>query len=70
MDSSVLKAIRSLQESSGVYVTNANTANLATTAEYAFRHNPFAKYRMNFEINQSIKELLNIPEDYPFKKTP
>jgi len=42
--------------------------NLATTAEHAFRHNPFAKYPMAFVINQSIKELLHIPEDYPFKK--
>ena len=55
---------------SGVYITNANTANLATTAEHAFRHNPFAKYPIAFVINQSIKELLHIPEDYPFKKLP
>lgn len=55
---------------SGVYITNANTANLATTAEHAFRHNRFAKYPIAFVINQSIKELLHIPEDYPFKKLP
>lgn len=55
---------------SGVYITNANTANLATTAEHAFRHNPFAKYPIAFVIDQPIKELLHIPEDYPLKKLP
>lgn len=55
---------------SGVYITNANTANLATTAEHAFRHNPFAKHPIDFEINQSIKDLLHIAEDYPLKKLP
>lgn len=55
---------------SGVYITNANTANLATTAEHAFRHNPYAKHPIAFVINQPIKELLHIPEDYPLKKLP
>lgn len=50
---------------SGVYITNANTANLGTTAEHAFRHNPFAKYPIDFVINQSIKNLLHIADEYP-----
>lgn len=50
---------------SGVYITNANTANLATTAGHAFRHNPFAQYPIDLSITQSIKEIFNIPEDYP-----
>ncbi|HEX5152807.1 MAG TPA: hypothetical protein VFW07_15255 [Parafilimonas sp.] len=49
---------------SGVYITNANTANLGTTAEHAFRHNPFAQFPINLTINQSIVELLNIPRNY------
>lgn len=55
---------------SGVYITNANTANLATTAEHAFRHNPFGKHPVDLKIDQSIKELLHIAEDYPFIKLP
>lgn len=51
---------------SGVYITNANTANLATTAEHAFRHNPLAKHPIDLIIDRSIKELLHIAEDYPF----
>lgn len=51
---------------SGVYITNANTANLTTTAEHAFRHNPFAQYPLNLTINQSIKEIFKIPNEYPY----
>lgn len=53
---------------SGVYVTNVNTANLATTAEHAYRPNPFAKHPIDLIIDQSIKELLHIAEDYPFNE--
>ncbi len=55
---------------SGVYITNANEANLATTAEHVFRHNPFAKKPIDFVIKKSIKEVLQIVEDYPFKRLP
>lgn len=51
---------------SGVYITNANTANLGTTAAHAFRRNPFAKYPIDLTIADSIKELLGIPDNYPF----
>ncbi|WP_343745330.1 hypothetical protein [Chitinophaga sp.] len=50
---------------SGVYITNANTANLSTTAGHAFRHNPFAQYPIDLLMVQPIKEILNIPENYP-----
>lgn len=50
---------------SGVYVTNANTANLATTGKHVFRHNPFAKYPLDFKVDKSIKELLYIGDNYP-----
>lgn len=51
---------------SGVYVTNANTANLTTTADHAFRNNRFAKFPVDLEIADSIQNILNLPEDYPF----
>lgn len=51
---------------SGVYITNANTANLATTAEHAFRHNPFAKYPINLSISHSVKNIFKIPDNYPY----
>ncbi|MDR6487279.1 hypothetical protein J2799_001764 [Chryseobacterium vietnamense] len=53
---------------SGIYVTNANTANLTTTAGHVFRHNHFAKFPVDLEIMNSIAELLNVPKDYPFNK--
>ena len=49
---------------SGVYITNSNTANLSSTADHAFRHNPFAKYAIDLKISQSVKEVLNIPDNY------
>lgn len=55
---------------SGVYVTNANTANLATTAEHTFKHNPHTKYPIDFTISKSVKEILHIADDYPLKKLP
>ena len=51
---------------SGVYITNANTANLATTAEHAFRHNPFAKYPINLSLSSSVKDIFEIPDNYPY----
>ncbi|WP_160138679.1 hypothetical protein [Chryseobacterium sp. c4a] len=51
---------------SGVYVTNANTANLTTTANHVFRHNQFAKFPIDLEITNSIAVLLNVPDGYPF----
>lgn len=55
---------------SGVYITNANTANLTTTAGHAFRHNPFAKYPVDLVITDSIHEILDLPENYPFNNQP
>jgi len=51
---------------SGVYVTNANTANLATTANHVFRHNPQAQYPINFHINKPIKDILDVHENFPY----
>lgn len=51
---------------SGVYISNSNTANLSSTADHAFRHNPFAKHAINLTISQSVKEILNIPDNYPY----
>ncbi len=50
---------------SGVYITNANTANLATTVDHAFRHNPFAQFPTYMVIDKPVQELLSIPLDYP-----
>jgi hypothetical protein len=60
---------------SAVYVSNCNTANLASTAEHTLRRNFFAKYPANgflFEtINKtSTKVLLGIADDYPGKQLP
>ena len=55
---------------SGVYITNANTANLTTTAGHTFRHNPFAKYPVDLVITDSIHEILDLPENYPFNNQP
>lgn len=50
---------------SGIYITNANTANLDTTVVHAFRHNPFAQFPTDLEIDQPVQELLSIPPGYP-----
>lgn len=50
---------------SGVYITNANTANLGTTVGHAFRHNPFARFPTDLIIDRLVPELLSIPSDYP-----
>ncbi|MBB5643986.1 hypothetical protein [Pedobacter cryoconitis] len=51
---------------SGVYLTNANTANLASTADHAFRHNQFAEFPINLVITNSVKDILSIKENYPY----
>lgn len=53
---------------SGVYITNACDANLSTTCDHVFRHNPFAKYPVNFNLEQSAKDILNIPAGYPYNE--
>lgn len=51
---------------SGIYFTNANTANLASTADHAFRYNQFAKFPINLIITNPIKDILGIKEIYPY----
>lgn len=53
---------------SGVYITNANSTNLTTTADHALRHNPFAKYPVDLAITNPINEILGLSNDYPFNK--
>ncbi len=51
---------------SGVYVTNANTANLTHTADHVFRHNPFATFKLDLSIKQPIAETFKISPGYPY----
>jgi len=51
---------------SGVYLTNANTANLVSTAHHAFRHNPFAEFPVNLDISISIQQAFNLNDSYPY----
>lgn len=55
---------------SAVYITNANDANLAMNADHVLTHNPFAQFPLELSIGKKIKELLNIPDDYPGRKLP
>lgn len=51
---------------SGVYVTNANTANLTHAADHLLRHNPFATFKLDLSIKQPIAETFNISPGYPY----
>ncbi len=51
---------------SGIYLTNVNTANLASTADHAFLHNKFAQYLIDLNITTQIKDILKINENYPY----
>lgn len=55
---------------SGVYMTNANTANLTTTAVHAFGPNFHAAFPAEFTLTASIPEILHIPENYHSRKLP
>jgi hypothetical protein len=49
---------------SGIYFTNANSANLAT-AEHAYRMNQFAVHPLELKLPEDIKTLLDIEDGYP-----
>ncbi|WP_316751512.1 hypothetical protein [Pedobacter gandavensis] len=51
---------------SGVYLTNANTANLVSTGDHAFRHNQFAEFPISLNITSSIQNILQLKETYPY----
>ncbi|RZK42630.1 MAG: hypothetical protein EOO90_06215 [Pedobacter sp.] len=51
---------------SGVYLTNANTANLVTTADHAFRHNPFAEFPIALGLDTSIQNIFKLNDNYPY----
>jgi hypothetical protein len=55
---------------SGVYITNANTANMVSTAAHVFGPNPYAVFPTDFLLTASIMDCLKIPEDYHSRKLP
>lgn len=52
---------------SAVYLTNANEANMVTTAGHALRHNPGALFPNDLVITKTIAEIFGLDKNYPFE---
>ena len=50
---------------SGVYYTNVNTANLATTVDHAYRKNILASHPLKITLPTNIQKFLEIEDGYP-----
>jgi hypothetical protein len=55
---------------SGVYMTNANTANLVSTAVHVFGPNLQASLPVDFALTACIADILQIPDNYHNRKLP